>query len=295
MEEKKFYSNIDIKLFIVVSFAIHALLMFSFIPSLSLNKSITNNELKPLKIKIINQQFELKKQIVESLKNKNSVDVKKPRFLGKTNTAFSRQTVSAKVGSFKEAGKGYKDGAKKKLTQKLLKAMKKKQVSFSDLGLAASSVVKKRAKQRVFQRAKGLRNGNKVKRGLSQSNDFVQNIPLGDFTRLNTQEYEFYGFYHRIKQKLEQFWGRNIQEQTEKYYNSGRSIASNKNHITSLVVNINSRGEIVGVNVKTTSGLKELDRAAIDAFNKAGPFPNPPKGMLKNGIAKIEWGFVVNT
>ena len=49
------------------------------------------------------------------------------------------------------------------------------------------------------------------------------------------------------------------------------------------------------MHLKSTSGVEELDAAAIESFNKAGPFPNPPKEMLENGRAKIEWGFVVKT
>src|SRR5690606_25460008 len=143
--------------------------------------------------------------------------------------------------------------------------------------------------------ARGIKNGNRKKTGLGRSNDFIKDIPLGDFTKLNTQEYEFYGFYHRIKQKLEQFWGRNIQEQAQKMYKSGRHIASDQNLLTSLTITINEKGKIVSVKINSTSGVKELDEAAIQSFNQAGPFPNPPKKMLRNGQAKIEWGLVVNT
>ena len=116
-----------------------------------------------------------------------------------------------------------------------------------------------------------------------------------DFTKLNTQEYEYYGFYHRIRQKLEQFWGLNIQEQANKIFKQGRSIASDSNLITGLTIRLNERGEIVDIVLKSTSGVKELDDAAVESFNQAGPFPNPPKGMLQNGKATIDWGFVVNT
>jgi protein TonB len=58
---------------------------------------------------------------------------------------------------------------------------------------------------------------------------------------------------------------------------------------------INHKGEIVHVKVIGTSGVRELDEAAVESFNKAGPFPNPPQGMLKNGVATIEWGFVVKS
>jgi len=42
--------------------------------------------------------------------------------------------------------------------------------------------------------------------------------------------------------------------------------------------------------------VKELDDAAIESFNKAGPFPNPPKDLISNsGTAIIKWGFVVKS
>jgi outer membrane biosynthesis protein TonB len=44
-----------------------------------------------------------------------------------------------------------------------------------------------------------------------------------------------------------------------------------------------------------TSGIKELDDAAIESFNDAGPFPNPPKGLVVDGKVTIEWGFVVKS
>ena len=56
---------------------------------------------------------------------------------------------------------------------------------------------------------------------------------------------------------------------------------------------MDSKGNIVDILIKSTSGIQELDEAAMESFNKAGPFPNPPSGMVKNGFATLEWGFVV--
>ena len=114
-------------------------------------------------------------------------------------------------------------------------------------------------------------------------------------TSLNTVEFKFYGYYHRIRQKLEQYWGNSLREKAEKLYRQGRNIASNSQKITFLVITLNNFGEITGIKVKSTSGIKELDDAAIESFNKAGPFPNPPSGMMVNGKADIEWGFVVKS
>jgi protein TonB len=65
--------------------------------------------------------------------------------------------------------------------------------------------------------------------------------------------------------------------------------------ITSLQVTLNEKGEIVKVKILGASGVKELDDAAVESFNEAGPFPNPPKDLLVNGHATIEWGFVVKS
>jgi protein TonB len=44
------------------------------------------------------------------------------------------------------------------------------------------------------------------------------------------------------------------------------------------------------------SGTGDLDDAAVGAFNQAGPFPNPPKGMIDlNQEIKIPWDFVLKT
>ena len=225
---------------------------------------------------------------------------KNAKYLSDKNNAFERETKSANNGTFKAAGIGKRTALSNKNVQvrKKSKTEKFKKLKFSDLAFKSSETVKVKKKEKVAQKVlqkKGLNNGKRKGVGLGQTNDFLEDIPLGDFTRLNTQEYEFYGFYHRIRQKLEQFWGVNIQDKADKIYKAGRSIASESNLITGLRIMLNDQGEIVNILVKSTSGLKELDDAAIQSFNQAGPFPNPPKGMLQNGQAVIEWGFVVNT
>ena len=40
----------------------------------------------------------------------------------------------------------------------------------------------------------------------------------------------------------------------------------------------------------------DLDEAAIRAFNRAGPFPNPPNGLLQEtGSVDIRWDFILRT
>lgn len=255
------------------------------------------------------------KQIVTSEKSKNKKRDPKAKFLSKDTQTFDRQTTARNTGSFKAAGKGRKDGKKvssqqqeqtpavaavktpSKVTQKKRGKKSKKKISFADLAVGSKVPKAKPQKKKAAASlaALGLQNGLKNKSGLSANNDFVEDVPLGDMTALNTVEYKYYGFYHRIKQKLEQYWGNSIQRKAEALWKSGRRLPANKNRITSLQITIDNKGNIVRINVKGSSGVRELDEAAVESFNKAGPFPNPPSGMMKNGLAVIEWGFVVKS
>ncbi len=231
------------------------------------------------------------------------------RFLSEKTQTYDRQTVSKRIGVFKETGKGIKKGVKKltqakkntKVTKKVAKSQKKKgvikrtkKISFNDLALGSETPKReKKAEMKRKLAALGLKSGREGLLGLSQNNDFIEDVPLGDVTNLNTVEYKYYGFYHRIKQKLEQYWGNSLRKKAESLYKQGRRIPASENRITSLTITMDNGGNIVDIKINSTSGVRELDDAAIESFKKAGPFPNPPKGMMKDGHAQIEWGFVV--
>ncbi|MDH4466963.1 MAG: energy transducer TonB, partial [Bacteriovoracaceae bacterium] len=136
--------------------------------------------------------------------------------------------------------------------------------------------------------------GGDVKRA-SSNNDYIKNAQLGDITNLNTAEYKFYGFYARIRGQLEQYWGSELKSKSSSLFKKGRSIASGQELITNLEITIDKEGKIIKVAIVTTSGVQEIDEAAIDAFEKAGPFPNPPKELVLSGEAILRWGFVVRS
>lgn len=283
--------------FLCVSMFIHCCLLISKTSSISYFNSPPKEVEEIVKLRLLqNYKSKIKQQVVQT-EQKNNLKKAETAFLGEKDNSVDRQTRAANTGKFKTAGIGRRDGSDvRQKAQKNLKN-KKKVVSFSDLGFKTNTkeYSEKEYKKAISAARKGLVNGTRGVKGLGQSNDYLEDIPLGDFTKLNTQEFEFYGFYHRIRQKLEQFWGRNIQDQADKIFKSGRSLASDTNHITALEIELNENGEIVKVDIKSASGIRELDKAAIETFNQAGPFPNPPAKMLRGGKAKIKWSFVVNT
>lgn len=253
-----------------------------------------------IKLRILQEsslaKTETKRQIVKS---EDSATEKKSEnaFLSDKDRFFERESVSKRVDKFKKAAKG--DSKVTQREQNLRQAAKQKALKdlrLSDIGIMETGAQVQKAQRTPASAMKqGMKNGDEESFGLSATNDYVEEIQTGDFTYLNTVEYKYYGFYHRIRLKLEQFWGNSLQEKAANIFRAGRRLPASENLVTSLRVTLNEKGEIIGVKVIGASGVKELDDAAIESFNQAGPFPNPPKGLLKNGKAEIEWGFVVKS
>ena len=130
----------------------------------------------------------------------------------------------------------------------------------------------------------------------STTNDNLKDVESDLITRLNTREYKYFGYYSRIKNQLNQWWVPQVQQKFSKMMRQGRSIASDENKITKLVIILNQAGNLVKVQVLAESGIRDLDDAAVEAFRQAAPFPNPPKGMIEtDGTVKIRWDCVVES
>jgi protein TonB len=239
---------------------------------------------KTIKVKVLPGN-RASRQMVESEDPTVKTTPKGPAYQSDKNRAFDRQTRARVVEKFNKANQGGN-------------GTKGKQFSLGDLGgdMGSKNPFHEAAKKYAQTKKNGGGGGAGMgARSVSSTNDYVEGIPLGDLTHLNTQENKYYGFYHRIKQKLEDFWGRSVQEKAEALAKQGRTIASDEQHVTALRIVMNELGEIVDVAVLGSSGVKELDDAAIESFNQAGPFPNPPKDLIVDGRVTIEWGFVVNS
>lgn len=294
LDRKTFYY------FLLGVFAVHAFLMAVHLRDQF--KSVALTPAQSIKVKLVQEALKemasiQKKQIVQSEDSDSMEKPKKEAFLSDKDRRFERETMARAIDSFQKAAKGnaaITNPQQSKTSQAKKKAIQ--DLKLADFGMMAGDplpVEKSRAP--ASESIKGLENGDITSKGLSATNDYVEEVALGDFTHLNTVEYKHYGFFHRIRQKLEQFWGASLQEKANAIFRSGRRLPASDNLITSLQVTLNTKGEIVGVKILGTSGVRELDDAAIESFNQAGPFPNPPKDLLVNGKATIEWGFVVKS
>jgi len=126
--------------------------------------------------------------------------------------------------------------------------------------------------------------------------EYVKGFKEGEQTMLNTREFVFYGYFQRIRERLDRAWEKSLRERLAKYFYRGRQLASETDYMTQLLVSLDAKGQIIKVQVVGASGTTDLDEAATKAFNDAGPFPNPPTGLVDNGgQVLVRWDFVLKT
>lgn len=289
-------------IFILASIGVHALVLFTMYASQYFSFSPKSFEdHRPVEIEFVSipkkdtDQKSVNRQIVQS-EDSSSSEQSEGAFLSDKTRTFDRQTRAANTGTFNKAGKGNANITQKAQagSNSIAKQSPTKTLRLSDIGMASEVAETQKQMKKSSQDAQaGRMNGDESSFGLSATSDYVEDVALGDFTQMNTVEFKFYGFYHRIRQKLEQHWGRSIHEKADAIFRAGRRLPASENFVTNLQVTLNAQGEIVAVKILGASGVRELDDAAIESFNQAGPFPNPPKELLKNGHATIDWGFVV--
>jgi TonB family protein len=125
---------------------------------------------------------------------------------------------------------------------------------------------------------------------------YIQGVKEGEVTALNTKEFVFYSYFERVRRQLDQAWQPLVRQNIQRILKSGRKLASNSDHVTRALVTMDSEGRIQRIQVLEESGSQDLDQAAVDALNRAGPYPNPPKGLRdEKGQVQIRWDFILKT
>lgn len=237
-----------------------------------------------------------KKQIVETdEKTANEEMNKNAKFLSAKNNTVEKETKAATGDNFKNS----KQQAQPQVAQQEQKPQAKTTESkpkILDSGFDAYSALNKREHNKEEIQKERRSKAGTAPGDASMTNDNLDNVDNGLITQLNTKEYKYYGYYHRIKLQLNQWWQPKVKEKVTKLMSQGRTIASQENKVTKLIIILNQQGTLVKVQVLSESGVRDLDDAAVDAFRQAAPFPNPPKGMVENdGTIKIRWDFVVES
>ena len=255
--------------FILFSLLLHSAVMFILTRQWDAHPATADSSVGVEVVPMTAQQIDqLKGQIVETSETKKAEKAAKDAFLGKQTQTVERQTKSRTTAPFRDGRSGGAPGEEQK------------NVTLGNLG--------------VKMNFKPM--GNVGPGETASTSDYLQDVQQGAQTLLNTKEYAYYSFYQRVRQQLEQYWEPGLRKRLKDMFDRGRKLAADHEHATKLTVVMATDGSITRILVDGTSGMLDLDQAAIDAFNKAGPFPNPPKGLLEHdGTVKIEWEFVLKT
>ncbi len=125
------------------------------------------------------------------------------------------------------------------------------------------------------------------------SDDNLSGVEEGDATVLSTREFRYFSYYHRIKELLRQHWKPEVERKIALIWAKGKQI-DKEELTTKLLILLDEKGTIQKISRLGTSGHAEVDSAAVQAFEKAAPFPNPPKGIVDaDGFIRIRWDFIL--
>ena len=205
------------------------------------------------------------------------------KYLSAHNQRVKRETRAQNIGDFKNGGGVGGSGQRERPASKA-----RSRVARGTLPTLASLVPK-------FDPTGSRENSSSPgDRPVSQTNDYLKEVSPSLETLLNTREFVYYSYYQRIRTQIRQFWEPSIRAKVKKIFAQGRTIASEHDHVTRVIIVLDREGGLLTVQIVGESGVKDLDDAAIEAFRAAEPFPNPPKGIVEaDGTIHISWDFIL--
>ncbi|MSP19150.1 MAG: energy transducer TonB [Bdellovibrionales bacterium] len=301
-------SQKGIWLTVVLSLVSHAAILFFYTPLANDLKEIKEKDL----IEITDYRDYLKKtgaqkvpnpitkipdsQIAETEKADNNLTDPRATFLGAQNQMVEKQTRAQQIDDFRsKQGTGAKGIPTTTEMIPPTSADMGREELLSEDGVSLTEAPKKMGVKRNWKTLslKDLSVGGDG--SFSAATDDKLNVDRGEQTLLATREYKFFGYYQRIKELLRQYWKPNIEHQMARIWGKGKQINEDE-LVTRVLVLLDENGGITKISKLASSGYLELDEAAVQAFQSAGPFPNPPKAMLdEDGLVRINWDFILTT
>lgn len=98
---------------------------------------------------------------------------------------------------------------------------------------------------------------------------------VGDQVSLNTKEYLYAGYLMRVRRMVNFYW-----EQCVQNLPSSTRFGRNE-YSTAVEAVLDGVGALETIGVTHESGSAELDACVVQSFRVAGPYPNPPEGLIE--------------
>lgn len=135
---------------------------------------------------------------------------------------------------------------------------------------------------------------NSLAMGESTSGFDVPGVQSGNFTALNTDQFTYYSFFERVNNSIRFRWVSEVRrfarEAPPQVINQLAKIPSP----TVLRILLDKDGMVVKVDILSSSGAKDLDQAAVEAFYQASPLNHPPEGMIREDrMVHLNYSFKV--
>ncbi len=277
---------------LILSLSLHVTTILT-LKYFSENKITEKQEEKPVEIVILetpSKTKDLARQIVEQEKQINNESDPNAKYLSQFNQRIIEQTKAQLSGRFtNSAGLGQKATTQKSIAQKNNPTQQK--MEKSPEGSKIQKFMPKMDWSTIAER-----NSGGDGREASRTSDYLKDVKKGMETQLSTKQFLYYAYFKRIHVQIQNYWESSIKEKIEKISRQGRTIASNQNRVTKLLIILDSKGALKNIKVLSESGYQDLDNAGIEAFRTAAPFPNPPSGLIeKDGTVRIRYDFVIES
>lgn len=284
-------------LFLAISVLLHIIFFFSVYlsPNVKPEKDVieVSYVTPPEKIEKADKSLEKNRQIVDQDdKAINQETPDKDYFLSKNNQTVLKQTIAKDKGEFKNAKANAKvkhTNAEKATAAQPVSIPTPRPEKFNPLSDTANTF-----REKSFNTMASATPSSSA--AVSQTQDYLKDKAYGVETILSTKEFKYYTYFNRIRRQLSQHWEPKVRDKLTKMFRQGRTIASDQDRTTKLLIILDQKGVLVKVQLVSDSGVKDLDEAAIESFRSAAPFPNPPKGIVDpDGTVKIRWDFVLES
>lgn len=116
--------------------------------------------------------------------------------------------------------------------------------------------------------------------GASSISEHIPSVKTGGFTALNTDQFIYYTFYSRINERIRHRWVNHVRSFIDETPLDQLSKGSHRPQETRVEVLLTKEGEYVKTIIHKGSDFKGLDLAAVNAFLKSAPLPNPPEDLV---------------
>jgi TonB C terminal len=136
--------------------------------------------------------------------------------------------------------------------------------------------------------------GKNLVMGSSSIAQYIPGIKQGSFTALNTDQFTYYTFFERMNEQLRQRWVSLVRSYLNSLSESDLARQTKSDKYFQIEVVLDNDGKYMKGFIHHSSGEHPIDMTAIDAFQAAAPFPNPPKGLVEDdGFIHLHYNFLL--